>query len=65
MRILSAITEPEVARRILACLDMHSRAPPLGAPSAEPKMRDEVSSPERPWDDYPGCEFDQSYSEDN
>jgi len=60
MRILSAITEPDVARRILECLDMPSRAPPLGAPRAEPRMRDGDSSPELPWDDDPGFEFDQS-----
>jgi hypothetical protein len=60
MRILSAITEPDVARRILECLDMPSRAPPLGAPRAEPEMRDGDSSPERPWDDDPGFDFDQS-----
>lgn len=37
------------------------RAPPLGAPSrAEPEMRDGDSSPERPWDDDPGFDFDQS-----
>ena len=65
MRILSAITAPDVARRILAWLDMPSRAPPLGAPSAKPEMRDEESSPDRPWDDDPGFDFDQSYPEDS
>ncbi len=35
MRFLAAIEEPEVARRILACLDLPARAPPLlPAPSA-------------------------------
>jgi len=29
MRVLVAITEPDVARRILACLNMPTRAPPL------------------------------------
>ena len=32
MRILSAITDPGVARRILECVDMPLRAPPLGKP---------------------------------
>ena len=36
MRILSAITEPEVARRILECLHMPSRAPPLDEAKGEP-----------------------------
>jgi hypothetical protein len=29
MRVLAAITEPDVARRILACLNLPTRAPPL------------------------------------
>jgi hypothetical protein len=29
MRVLTAITEPDVARRILACLNLPTRAPPL------------------------------------
>lgn len=64
MRILSAITEPDVARRILECLDMPSRAPPLGKPKGESAdMPREGSTPELPWDEYPGFEFDQSYPE--
>ena len=63
MRILSAITEPDVARRILEWLDMPSRAPPLGAPSAEPEALGDDSSLERPWDEDPGFDFDQSLPE--
>jgi len=63
MRILSAITEPDVARRILEWLDMPSRAPPLGAPNAEPEMLGGDSSPERPRGDDPGFDFDQSLPE--
>jgi hypothetical protein len=33
MRILAAVTEPAVAQRILACLGLPPRAPPL-APAA-------------------------------
>ena len=65
MRILSAITEPDVARRILGCLDMPSRVPPLGEPNEEPEIRDEDSSRELPGDHAPGFEFDQSYPEDS
>ena len=37
MRILAAIDQPEVARAILDCLGLNSRAPPLTpAPPAEP-----------------------------
>lgn len=60
MRILSAITEPDVARRILDSLDMPSRAPPLGAVRRQPDGRDEDSSPDLPWGDDPGFDFDQS-----
>ncbi len=65
MRILSAITEPDVARRILACLDMPSRAPPLGKAKGESAdTPSEEADPDRPWDDGPGFEFDQSSTED-
>jgi hypothetical protein len=64
MRILSAITEPDVARRILECLHMPSRAPPLdeakGEPDGEPP---EESIPDLPWDGDPGLDFDQSRPE--
>jgi hypothetical protein len=64
MRILSAITEPDVARRILECLHMPSRAPPLdeakGEPDGEPP---EESIPDLPWDEDPGLDFDQSRPE--
>jgi len=63
MRVLSAITDPDVARRILESLDMPSRAPPLGAPSPEPEMLGDDSSPERPWVEDPGFNFDQSLPE--
>jgi len=66
MRILSAITEPDVARGILACLDMPSRAPPLGKPKDKPaELPREASTPDLPWDDDPGFEFDQSDPEDS
>jgi hypothetical protein len=63
MRILSAITEPDLARRILEWLDMPSRAPPLGAPRVEAEMLGDESSAEPPWDEDPGYDFDQSLRE--
>ncbi len=61
MRILSAITEPDVARRILDWLDMPSRAPPLAEPKGEPgEISREESTPDPPWEDDPGFGFDQS-----
>jgi len=60
MRILSAITDPEVARRILDCLRMPSRAPPLAA--SEPRVEERFAEPssELDWGDDPGFDFDQS-----
>ncbi len=63
MRILSAITEPDVARRILACLDLPSRAPPLGSSpeasrSAGGELASEIAWGE--WDQDGGFDFDQS-----
>ena len=65
MRILSAITEPDVARRILDWLDMPARAPPLAGPKGEPGERSrEESTPDPAWDDDPGFDFDQSTPQD-
>jgi hypothetical protein len=66
MRILSAITEPDVARRILEWLDMPSRAPPVGKAKGEPAdLPSEEALPDRRWDDDPGFELDQSFPEDS
>ena len=59
MRILSAITEPDVERRILACLDLPSRAPPLGLRElAEGEPTAELTRGE--WDENADFDFDQS-----
>lgn len=68
MRILSAITDPDVARRILEWLDVPSRAPPQGssadgASPERPRMRGAESATDLAggeWDDGPGFDFDQS-----
>ena len=66
MRILSAITDPGVARRILECLDMPSRASPLGKPKGGPaELLREESAPDLPWDVDPGFDFDQSHPDDS
>jgi hypothetical protein len=64
MRVLAAITEPDVARRILACLNLPTRAPPLatsrpfgptrGWPEHEAPSATEVDAP---WSAH---DFDQS-----
>jgi hypothetical protein len=66
MRILSAIMEPDVARRILECLHMPSRAPPLGEPRGVPaELPREETTSDLPWDDDPGLDFDQSCPDDS
>ncbi len=60
MRVLSAITDPDVARRILDCLRMPSRAPPLAAARPRAEERLEEPSSELDWGDDPGFDFDQS-----
>ena len=58
MRILAAITDPDVARRILMCLRLPPRARPLAsAASHEPAVDPWVHAPES-WG------FDQTVSED-
>jgi hypothetical protein len=63
MRVLSAITDPPVATRILRCLALPARAPPL-APS-----RDGVGHPysaeDVPCDPIPEFDYDQSQSFDD
>jgi len=58
MRILAAITDPDVARRILMCLRLPPRAPPL-APAVSPKpvVDSWIGAPES-WD------FDQTVADD-
>ena len=54
MRILAAIDQPEVARRILECLGLSSRAPPL-TPVPSPEPTDLELGFEEPWpSDAPG-----------
>jgi len=73
MRILSAITDPEVARRILECLDLPARAPPQrSSADLESPKRPRMHGVESPtdlaggeWDDGPGFDFDQSLPGDD
>jgi hypothetical protein len=48
MRILAAIDQPDVARSILDCLGLDSRAPPL-APAPPPVATDLELGFEEPW----------------
>jgi uncharacterized Zn finger protein (UPF0148 family) len=59
MRILTAITEAEVARRILACLALPTRAPPEAPPRAMADWIDGVT-PEAVAPSHEGFDFDQS-----
>jgi len=50
MRVLASIEDAEVARKILECLDLPARAPPLSpAPSASPRHEAESSGEEPAW----------------
>jgi hypothetical protein len=51
MRLIGAIEDPDIARRILECLKLPARAPPLGDATAA------LEEPEWPEDDW---FFDQS-----
>jgi len=63
MRGLSAITDPTVAARILRCLALPSRAPPL-ATSLEGGGLSESAGEEFP-DTIPEFDFDQSQPSDD
>ena len=55
MRLIAAIEDPEVARRILECLELPARAPPLGKVAGR---HDEPAGLEDDWF------FDQSAGDD-
>jgi hypothetical protein len=63
MRVLSAITDPAVAARILECVGMPSRAPPLGVVAHSSREPFEDLTLEFSQDDDPGFDFDQSVVE--
>jgi len=56
MRLLAAIEDPEVARKILECLDLPARAPPLQPASSSVSLWPEIdfADQEQSW------EFDQA-----
>jgi hypothetical protein len=56
MRVIAAIEDPDVARRILECLDLPARAPPLG------EVAGSYDEPARLEDDW---HFDQSAGDDD
>ncbi len=55
MRLVSAIEDPEVARKILECLDLPARAPPLGPVSDESAWHESGA-----WDEDAPWAFDQT-----
>ena len=60
MRLLAVIEDPGVARKILACLDLPARAPPLGSARVESNGHESES-----WDDDPTWTFDQRPLDDD
>jgi hypothetical protein len=64
MRVLSAITDPDVARRILQCLKQPARAPPLSRADEVGPVLDQASQAEPeslPIEEAdPDFDFDQS-----
>jgi hypothetical protein len=63
MRVLSAITDPAVTARILKCVGMPSRAPPLGVVAHSSREPFEDSTLNVLQDNDPGFDFDQSVLE--
>jgi hypothetical protein len=56
MRLIAAIEDPDVARRILECMQLPARAPPLGEAT---DLRDEPPSLNDDWhfDQSAGCDW--------
>ena len=61
MRLIAAITDPMLARRILKCLGLSPRAPPLSPPaSLEPTADSWLTEPEAfDFDQTPPVEWDR------
>jgi hypothetical protein len=59
MRLVAAIEDPEVAQKILACLDLPARAPPLAPATEEPAELGLGHDPEF-LSDEPAWAFDQT-----
>ena len=57
MRVLAAITDPSVARRILECIGLPARAPPLQSPALASAGRSRTDEQAKPGDSF---NFDQS-----
>ncbi|MDP7135598.1 MAG: hypothetical protein QF437_34240, partial [Planctomycetota bacterium] len=57
MRLIAAIEDPDIARRILDCLNLPARAPPLGEvpghPSEPPELEDDWSFDQSAAFDWP------------
>jgi hypothetical protein len=56
MRLIAAIEDPDVARRILECLKLPARAPPLRAAAAEPEQPASWPEEDRFFDQSPACD---------
>jgi hypothetical protein len=59
MRLVAAIEDPAVARKILACLDLPARAPPLSPASGEPTWQESGAWDAAAWT------FDQTPPDDD
>ncbi len=55
MRLIAAIEDPDIARRILECLKLPARAPPLGAAAAAPEPPQGLEE-DRFFDPSPACD---------
>jgi hypothetical protein len=60
MRLVAVIEDPAVARKILACLDLPARAPPLSPASDNPTWHESTTC-----DDEAAWAFDQRPPDDD
>jgi hypothetical protein len=60
MRLVAAIEDPAVARKILECLDLPARAPPLIRAADEPAWHESEA-----WSDDTAWAFDQAPPDDD
>jgi hypothetical protein len=60
MRVIAAITDPAVTKRILECMSLTPRAPPIASPSAQGSAKFSVEESVEDFDQTPPDHWDSS-----
>jgi hypothetical protein len=59
LRLIAAIEDPAIARRILECIGLPARAPPISPAASNDGAYGDGSQAEEPWDVDPTPSFEE------